>query len=128
MANTVIRELKTNKGYLVAIIVATVVLVLLQRQYWYGEYGHANLEKLQLAVDKQQKLNEEQSYANDILVADIYDLKSGLSAIEEHARLDLGLIKSGEVFIQLSNAPIVYSRQLPETVEETVESVDFVPE
>lgn len=117
-----------NLGYLIAIIVAAIVLAVLQHQYWHGEYGHANTEALREKVSKQERLNEEQAYENSILVADIQDLKSGLAAIEEHARLDLGLIKPGEVFIQLSNAPVTYSRQTPKAIDNTIESVDSVPE
>ncbi len=122
------RTIGTNAGYMCAIAFAVVVLIALQYQYWHGEYGHANLEALKIKLQEQQRLNESQIYANSILLADVQDLKSGLSAIEEHARLDLGLIKPGETFIQLSNAPITYSRQpLPSTTE-SLESVDSVPE
>lgn len=117
-----------NIGYVIAIVVAVVVLLILQHQYWHGEYGHTNTELLREKLHKQQRLNSEQAYANSILVADIQDLKTGLAAIEEHARLDLGLVKPGEVFVQLSNAPVTYSRQTPKAVDNTVESVDSVPE
>ena len=113
---------------MIAIAIAAVILVLMQMQYWYGDYGHANLAAVKTQLREQNRLNQEQIYKNNILLADVKDLKSGLSAIEEHARLDLGLIKPGETFIQLSNAPITYSRQpLPE-IDEGIESVDSVPE
>lgn len=117
-----------NFGYILAIVIAAVILAMMQYQYWYGEYGHANLAEIKSQLAEQTRLNQEQSYKNSILLADVKDLKSGLSAIEEHARLDLGLIKRGETFVQLSNAPITYSRQpLPE-VQTDVEAVDAIPE
>lgn len=117
-----------NFGYILAILIAAVILAMMQYQYWYGEYGHANLAEVKSQLAEQTRLNQEQSYKNSILLADVKDLKSGLSAIEEHARLDLGLIKRGETFVQLSNAPITYSRQpLPE-VQADVEAVDALPE
>lgn len=117
-----------NFGYILAIVIAAVILAMMQYQYWYGEYGHANLAEIKSQLAEQTRLNQEQSYKNSILLADVKDLKSGLSAIEEHARLDLGLIKPGETFVQLSNAPITYSRQpLPE-VQADVEAVDALPE
>lgn len=117
-----------NFGYILAIVIAAVILAMMQYQYWYGEYGHANLAEVKSQLAEQTRLNQEQSYKNSILLADVKDLKSGLSAIEEHARLDLGLIKRGETFVQLSNAPITYSRQpLPE-VQADVEAVDALPE
>ncbi len=117
-----------NFSYILAIVIAAVILAMMQYQYWYGEYGHANLAEVKSQLAEQARLNQEQSYKNSILLADVKDLKSGLSAIEEHARLDLGLIKRGETFVQLSNAPITYSRQpLPE-VQADVEAVDALPE
>lgn len=118
----------TKLGYVLAIVIATVALAMMQYQYWYGEYGHVNLSEVKSQLAEQTRLNQEQSYKNSILMADVKDLKSGLSAIEEHARLDLGLIKRGETFVQLSNAPITYSRQpLPE-VQAATETVDALPE
>ena len=133
--NTVVKIIKNahrlrgaNFGYILAIVIAAVILAMMQYQYWYGEYGHANLAEIKSQLAEQTRLNQEQSYKNSILLADVKDLKSGLSAIEEHARLDLGLIKRGETFVQLSNAPITYSRQpLPE-VQADVEAVDAIPE
>lgn len=133
--NTVVKIIKNahrlrgaNFGYILAIVIAAVILAIMQYQYWYGEYGHANLAEIKSQLAEQTRLNQEQSYKNSILLADVKDLKSGLSAIEEHARLDLGLIKRGETFVQLSNAPITYSRQpLPE-VQTDVEAVDAIPE
>lgn len=113
---------------IIAIVIATVVLVLMQIKYWYGDYGHANLIAVKNQLHEQNRLNQEQINKNNILLADVKDLKSGLSAIEEHARLDLGLIKPGETFIQLSNAPITYSRQPLLEIDESIEAVDSVPE
>lgn len=115
-------------GYLVAIVFALILLLLLQWQYWRGDYGYASLQELKGKLQEQELLNEKQSYDNEILMADVLDLKSGAFAIEEHARLDLGLIKSGEIFIQLSNAPITYSSQVLQDAEDIPEYVDGVPE
>lgn len=111
-----------------AIICAAVILACLQYQYWYGEYGCTNLVQIKKQFNEQSRLNEEQAYKNSILLADVKDLKSGLSAIEEHARLDLGLIKQGETFFQLSNAPITYTRQAMIETQEAVELIDAPPE
>lgn len=83
---------------------ATLVLVLLQYQYWNGEFGHQNLKDLKQQVAQQENLNLAQQKTNAVLRADIDDLKTGLGAIEEHARMDLGFIKQGETFVQMSIA------------------------
>ena len=38
---------------------------------------------------------------NQVLAAEVQDLKSGLDAIEERARSELGMIKQDETFIQI---------------------------
>lgn len=116
-------------GYLCLMLLAVAVLVLLQHQYWRGESGHTNLALLNEQIAKQSSLNSEQAHRNNLLRADVRDLKTQTSAIEEHARIDLGLIKSGETFFQLSNSPITYSRQMITSDEaDAVEPVDGLVE
>ncbi len=45
---------------------------------------------------------------NRILAAEVFDLKNGTEAIEEHARLDLGLVKPHETFVQMSTISTNY--------------------
>ncbi len=86
------------------IVLAVVVLLLLQIRYWFGENGYIDLQALKAEINTQQRYVNDQAEINRVLRADIHDLKSGLEAVEEHARLDLGLIKSGETFVQISTA------------------------
>lgn len=104
------------RGYLLLIVFASIMLLLLQHQYWYGEFGNQSLAKLTQQIQEQQRLNTKQQTTNDILRADIADLKSGLTAIEEHARLDFGFIKPNEIFVQTSTAPTVYDESSQEKV------------
>lgn len=103
-----------------------VVLIALQNQYWNGEFGHRQLSELKKEVRTQERINAQQRSVNAVLRADVEDLKTGLGAIEEHARLDLGLIKPGETFVQLSVASNVYSRPQAVGVDSSraVEPVD----
>lgn len=89
---------------------AVVVLAGLQYQYWLGENGHFQHNQLRAEMAEQQRLNDSQMAANDLLRTDVHDLKNGLEAVEEHARLDLGLIKPNETFVQVSTAPTTHSR------------------
>ncbi len=86
------------------VLLAVVVLILLQGRYWFGENGYTDLQELKAEINTQQRYVNDQAEVNRVLRADIHDLKSGLEAVEEHARLDLGLIKSGETFVQISTA------------------------
>lgn len=91
------------------LLAATVSLVLLQYQYWFGNNGHDARITLSQQIKQQEILIEEQNTANSILAADVKDLKTGLEAVEEHARLDLGLIKPYETFVQFSTAAVPVS-------------------
>lgn len=88
---------------------AVAVLLGLQYQYWLGENGRFEHNELMTQTEEQQRLNESQVAANNLLRTDVYDLKNGLEAVEEHARLDLGLIKPNETFVQVSTAPTTHS-------------------
>ena len=94
----------------ILLALAVAVLLGLQYQYWLGENGHVEHNKLLTEVEEQQRLNDNQVAANNLLRTDVHDLKTGLEAVEEHARLDLGLIKPNETFVQVSTAPTTHSR------------------
>ncbi|MGP4952261.1 FtsB family cell division protein [Psychrobacter sp. T6-1] len=89
---------------------AVAVLMGLQYQYWLGENGRFEHSKLSAQINNQQQLNDNQVAANNLLRTDVSDLKNGLEAVEEHARLDLGLIKPNETFVQISTAPTTHSQ------------------
>ena len=79
-----------------------------QYLYWFGEGGYTDHKKLTQKIEQQTELNDELKERNRILAAEVYDLKNGVEAIEEHARLDLGLIKPHETFIQMSTISTQY--------------------
>lgn len=79
----------------------------LQYQLWFGEgswpRANAMREKFELQMRENEKLQQE----NAVMEAEVLDLKSGLDAIEERARADLGLVRQGDIFFQIieSNPP-----------------------
>ena len=94
----------------ILLALAVAVLLGLQYQSWLGENGQFEHHKLLTQIEEQQRLNDNQVAANNLLRTDVHDLKTGLEAVEEHARLDLGLIKPNETFVQVSTAPTTHSR------------------
>lgn len=86
----------------VILIIAIIMIAILQYRFWFGEGGYFPHHALLQQIQQQTELNEELKERNRILAAEVYDLKNGVEAIEEHARLDLGLIKPHETFIQMS--------------------------
>ena len=70
----------------------------LQYRLWLGEGSLAHVNDLRSEVELRSAENAERRRRNDILRSEILDLKEGLSAVEEIARSELGLIKRGETF------------------------------
>ena len=56
---------------------------------------------MEKSVAEQAEQNTELLQRNNLLKADIKDLKVGLEAVEERARNELGLIKQGETFYRI---------------------------
>ncbi len=110
------------------IFIAFIVLLLLQYQLWFGENGYTDKRKLKKDIIEQQQLVDKQLEANRILQEDVRDLKSGLEAVEEHARLDLGLIKAGETFIQISTTKSDAGIVQPTTELKSVRTIEVIPE
>ena len=80
----------------------------LQYQFWLGEGGYFSHQALTQQIKQQAEVNTELKERNRILAAEVFDLKNGTEAIEEHARLDLGLIKPHETFVQMSTISTHY--------------------
>ncbi len=70
----------------------------LQVRLWTGEGSLAHVSGLQEIVDQERAENKIKRQRNEILKAEVLDLRDGLGAVEEKARSDLGLIKKGETF------------------------------
>ena len=85
-------------------MVLIALLVVLQVRLFYGNGSIVEVLSLkkQVALEKQtiQKLTER----NEILAAEVQDLKFRLGALEERARTDLGMVKKGETFYQFSKS------------------------
>lgn len=82
-------------------IALTVLLVLLQYPLWFGSGSVAEIHRLRGDIASQQVENARLRERNQALEAEVVDLKSGVNAIEERARMDLGMIHKGETFYQV---------------------------
>lgn len=82
-------------------ILLTVILLLLQYRLWFSHDGLPAVLYLHRQLEIQRQDNAVLEERNKMLAADVHDLKSGLDALEERARNDLGMIKLGETFFQI---------------------------
>ena len=81
---------------------AIILIAGFQYLFWFGEGGYHDHQKLAQKIQQQTEINTELKERNRVLAAEVYDLKNGIEAIEEHARLELGLVKPNETFVQMS--------------------------
>ena len=77
------------------------LFVLLQYAIWAGKNNVLDLFALNTTLNELTEQNKNLRKRNDRLHAEVVDIKSRLSAIEAHARSELGLIKPGETFFQI---------------------------
>ncbi len=78
-----------------------VLLLWLQYQLWLGKGGIPEVLKLQDEVAGVGLEVEKLQQRNQALDAEVQDLKTGLDAIEERARSELGMIRKGETYYQV---------------------------
>jgi cell division protein FtsB len=78
-----------------------VAVILLQYRVWISADGVHALSTLQQAVAAQRGENEQLAERNHQLAAEVRDLKTGMDALEERARSDLGMIARNETFYQV---------------------------
>ena len=79
-------------------------LILLQYRLWLSDQALREVSRLQAAVDTQGAANREQVERNRQLIAEVTDLKVGMTALEERARSELGMVGNGETFYQVVTA------------------------
>ncbi len=83
------------------LLVLFLLLLGLQYRLWFGEANLREVWALEREIELQKQENAKLSQRNKQLEAEVLDLKSGLSALEERARSELGMIRDGETFYQL---------------------------
>lgn len=77
------------------------LIVLIQYPQWIGKGGWLRVWDMSRQVEAQKDANRQLAARNNGLDAEVKDLKQGLEAVEERARVELGMIKPNEVFYQI---------------------------
>jgi len=79
-------------------LIFTVLIVVLQFRLWIGDNSVRALNSIKGEVSLQKSINLALEERNKRLEIEVVDLKTGVEAIEERARLELGMIEEGETF------------------------------
>ena len=77
------------------------LLLALQYPLWIGKGSWLRVWELDRSLAHSREANAKLKARNDALEAEVRDLKQGFEAVEERARLELGMIKKDEVFYQV---------------------------
>lgn len=87
-------------------IILILALVALQYKLWFGDTGVRHWKRLENEIAQHTEENEKSLLRNQVLEADIEELKQGDQALEEQARHELGMVKEGEKYYQfMDNKP-----------------------
>ena len=83
----------------IAILIA--VLALFQYDFWFGKNGYLDYKNTNEEIVLHKQENQKLSQRNQIIAAEIKDLKEGVDAIEERARYQHEMVKPNEIFYHI---------------------------
>ncbi len=85
----------------IVVILLAMLFTALQYHLWFGEGSWPRAQAMREKFELQMSENEKLQQSNATMEAEVLDLKTGLDAIEERARADLGLIRQGDTYFQI---------------------------
>lgn len=77
------------------------LILAIQYPLWMGKGSWLKVWEFSRQVDQQKEKNIQLAVRNAGLDAEVRDLKQGIDAVEERARVEMGMIKPDEVFFQV---------------------------
>ncbi|WHZ10973.1 MAG: Cell division protein DivIC (FtsB), stabilizes FtsL against RasP cleavage [Burkholderiaceae bacterium] len=86
-----------------AMVVLLVLLAVLQVQLWTGRGSIPDVHQMREKLAALHTANTQTQIANEQLRSEVADLKNGRDMIEEKARMELGMVKPGEIFVQVTD-------------------------
>ena len=78
------------------------LLLILQLQLWFGRGSIPDVWRLRQQHNNQLQLNTQAEQSNERMRAELRDLRDGLEMVEERARIEIGMVKPNEIFVQIS--------------------------
>lgn len=78
-----------------------VVAAIIQYTFWFGKNSFTTLRETQALIEAEDRHIEALRKRNNVVTAEIVDLKTKGEGLEERARMELGYVKEGEVFYRI---------------------------
>ena len=82
-------------------LILGLLVVAIQYPLWIGKGSWNRVWDLDRQLVAQRSANADAKRRNEAMDAEVRDLKEGSEAIEERARMELGMIRRDEVFYQV---------------------------
>jgi len=77
------------------------LLLLVHVRLWSGHGNLGDVAAMRAQLTEQQAANAKARQANEQLSDEVRDLKQGLDIVEEKARSELGMVKPGEIYVEV---------------------------
>ncbi|MFZ4551929.1 MAG: cell division protein FtsB [Aquabacterium sp.] len=87
-----------------ATLVLLALIAVVHAELWFGKGGVPRVMSLRTQVEAQHQANSAAQARNDQLAAEVRDLQEGLEMVEEKARVELGMVKPDEIYVQLTHS------------------------
>ena len=84
------------------VLILIALLVIFHGQLWFGRGSMSSVAQLRAQLSEQMVRNNQAQLANNQLAAEVRDLKEGLEMVEEKARIELGMVKTNEIYVQIA--------------------------
>ncbi len=78
-----------------------VLLAVVHAQLWFGRGSVGSVAQMQRKLEEQRAANAQAQQANERLASEVRDLKEGLEMVEEKARMELGMVRPDEIYVQI---------------------------
>ena len=78
------------------------LLLVVHAQLWFGRGSVGNVTLMRQKLDAQKAANQQAQQSNERLASEVRDLKEGLEMVEEKARMELGMVKPNEIYVQIA--------------------------
>jgi len=101
----------------VVVALLVVLLAMLQFRLWFGNGSVQELWRVRVEARETRAEVLRLRSRNQALRAEVADLKSGIEAVEERARTDLGMIDAGETFYQFVRERDVVGKRVDDREE-----------
>ncbi len=88
------------KKFLALVLFATLAINL-QYNFWFGKSSVATLIDTRKQIEREISLNQGLKDRNNVLKAEVIDLKMGEDVMEQRARVELGYVAEGETFYRV---------------------------